>query len=446
MFKERFKLRVRDAKDHILQLYEASATTEKAEEEIDLTGEDLVKQRDEDSVVDPQVEGGDTQEMQSGVYADAEEGPSDEYKYDEEQAVARDRCRCAAYDGREAKVKALRSDMKGAKQQVGLAYSQNNFITMLSDGVLLAISLGGLAATVLLLLSFAGFFAGTKKVAHEDQAEVVRGGERGGLAALRKRKDRKKRNAEREEPADPAEAVDPAQNEAMEAAEDEEGPVEPRAMTKKELQKELKRREREELRQFDQQQREERQRIVEEKEAVYQKKHKEEAKIEAALEEQERKLKEEKERKEKEEFDQWKDMFTIEEQGTKLVEDSEESQTLLQQFVDYVKSHKVVLLEDLASEFNLATQEAIDRVESLQKSNRLTGIVDDRGKFIYITEEEMDKVAKFIQRRGRLGFSELSKECNKLIRLDGEADQNKTSSLDWLNSEEQPEEAADLST
>ncbi|KAG3113838.1 hypothetical protein PI125_g6987 [Phytophthora idaei] len=133
MFKERFKLRVRDAKDHILQLYEASATTEKAEEEIDLTGEDLVKQRDEDSVVDPQVEGGDTQEMQSGVYADAEEGPSDEYKYDEEQAVARDRCRCAAYDGREAKVKALRSDMKGAKQQVGLAYSQYVNMSELRD-------------------------------------------------------------------------------------------------------------------------------------------------------------------------------------------------------------------------------------------------------------------------------------------------------------------------
>ncbi|KAG2776496.1 hypothetical protein PC129_g7737 [Phytophthora cactorum] len=123
MFKGRFKLRVRDEKGRILQLYEASATTEKAEEEIDLTGEDLVKQRDEDSVVDPQVEGGDTQEMQSGVYADAEEGPSDEYKDDEEQAVAQDRCRCAVYDGREAKVKALHSDMKGAKQQAGLAYS-----------------------------------------------------------------------------------------------------------------------------------------------------------------------------------------------------------------------------------------------------------------------------------------------------------------------------------
>ncbi|GMF45944.1 unnamed protein product [Phytophthora fragariaefolia] len=270
-----------------------------------------------------------------------------------------------------------------------------------------------------------------------DQAEPVRG-DRGGLAALRKRKDKKKRNAEQQE------AAEPEPNEPQEA---EDVPVEPRAMTKKELQKELKRREREELRRFDQQQREERQRIAEEKEAAYLKKREEEAKIEQALEEQERKLKEEKEKKEKEEFEQWKDMFTVEEQGTKLAEDNEESQMLLQKFVDYIKSHKVVLLEDLASEFNLSTQEAIDRVESLQALNRLTGIVDDRGKFIYITEEEMDKVAKFIQRRGRLSFAELSKECNKLIRLDGEADKNATSSLDWLNSDEQPEEAvADLST
>ncbi|OWZ23440.1 hypothetical protein PHMEG_0001688 [Phytophthora megakarya] len=324
-----------------------------------------------------------------------------------------------------------------------IAIAEKSLSPLFSGSANTVISLGGLAATVLLVLFVAGFFSGTKKVA-DDPAEVLRGGERGGLAALRKRKDRKKRNAEREDAAAPAEVVAPDQNEAVDA---EGGPVEPRAMTKKELQKELKRREREELRQFDQQQREERQRISDEKEAAYQKKREEEAKIEQALEEQERKLKEEKERKEKEEFDQWKDMFSIEEQGTKLEEDCEESQMLLQQFVDYVKSHKVVLLEDLASEFNLATQDAIERVESLQASNRLTGIVDDRGKFIYITEEEMDKVAKFIQRRGRLGFAELSKECNKLIRLDGEAAKNVTSSLDWLNNEDQSEGAvADLST
>ncbi|CEG39610.1 Uncharacterized conserved protein [Plasmopara halstedii] len=304
---------------------------------------------------------------------------------------------------------------------------------MLSDGVLLAISVGGLASTVLLILFLTGFFAGTKKVVHEDQAEGIRR-ERGGLAALRKRKDRKKRNIEREEDVAPIVPVPPPQNDDVDAGGDTaEELVEPRAMTKKELQKELKRREREELRQFDQQQRESRQRIAEEKEAAYQKKREEENKREAAFEEQERKLKEEKEKKEKEEFDQWKQMFTIEEKGSKLAEDSEENQTLLQEFIDYVKSHKVVLLEDLAAKFNLTTQEAIDRIETLQTVNRLTGIVDDRGKFIYITEKEMDTVVKFIERRGRLGFAELAKECNKIIRLDGEVKQETSNSLDWLN-------------
>lgn len=104
-----------------------------------------------------------------------------------------------------------------------------------------------------------------------------------------------------------------------------------------------------------------------------------------------------------------------------------------------------MLLEDLATEFNLATRDAIQRVEALQESNRLTGIVDDRGKFIFITDEEMDKVAKFIQRRGRLGIAELAKECNKLIRLDAQEDESKpaASTLDWLNSDE-PAPQADL--
>ncbi|KAI9908062.1 hypothetical protein PsorP6_004443 [Peronosclerospora sorghi] len=40
----------------------------------------------------------------------------------------------------------------------------------------------------------------------------------------------------------------------------------------------------------------------------------------------------------------------IEEQGTEVTEDSEANRLLLQQFVDYVKLHKVVLIH-LASEF-----------------------------------------------------------------------------------------------
>ncbi|KAI9913983.1 hypothetical protein PsorP6_006644 [Peronosclerospora sorghi] len=314
-------------------------------------------------------------------------------------------------------------------------------VPVLSDGLLLLIALGGLATTVLSVLFVAGFFSTTKTVAHEEDhtEETVRGEARGALAALRRRKDRRKRTAEQGQGTAPdVDAPAPARNDVAEtAARDEnEGPVEPKMMTKKELHKAQRRREREELREWDHQQRLARQRLAEEQERAYQMKRQEEAKLEQAMEEEERKLQQERERKEQEELEQWKDMFTIEEQGTQVTEDSEASQLLLQEFVDYIKLHKVVLLEDLAAEFQMATKDTIDRVQSLQRSNRLTGIMDDRGKFIYITEAEMDKVAHFIQRRGRLGFAELAKECNKLIQLRGGAGNDPTSSLDWLHGDD----------
>lgn len=169
---------------------------------------------------------------------------------------------------------------------------------------------------------------------------------------------------------------------------------------------------------------------------IYQKKREDEERFEQEKEEQERRLQLEREQQEQAEFDKWKDMFSIEQEGSKMAEDSEESQSLLQQFVDHIKTHKVILLEDLAAEFNLTTQDAIQRVEALQEADRITGIIDDRGKFIYVTEEEMDKVAKFIQRKGRLGLAELSRECNKLIRLEGE-NASANDSVDWLTELEQ---------
>ena len=57
------------------------------------------------------------------------------------------------------------------------------------------------------------------------------------------------------------------------------------------------------------------------------------------------------------------------------------------------QKHKVVILEDLAARFRLPAQEAINRVENLEKVGRITGVIDDRGKFIYIETEEMEKVS-----------------------------------------------------
>lgn len=75
------------------------------------------------------------------------------------------------------------------------------------------------------------------------------------------------------------------------------------------------------------------------------------------------------------------------------------------------------MLEDLAAEFKLKTQAAIDRITDLQASGELTGVIDDRGKFIYISQKELEDVAKFIKQRGRVSIIDLAESSNDLINL-----------------------------
>lgn len=133
------------------------------------------------------------------------------------------------------------------------------------------------------------------------------------------------------------------------------------------------------------------------------------------LAEEERKRKEEQERKEHEEYLLLKEQFTVEEEG--VGETVEESESLLEEFISYIKEKKVVLLEDLAFQFGLRTQDAINRLQTLQEMERVTGVTDDRGKFIYISPEELEAVAKFIKQRGRVTISELAESSNTLVNL-----------------------------
>ena len=49
--------------------------------------------------------------------------------------------------------------------------------------------------------------------------------------------------------------------------------------------------------------------------------------------------------------------------------------------------------------------------------SRLTGVVDDRGKFIYISQEELEAVASFIKLQGRVSIQDLATASGSLIRL-----------------------------
>jgi len=51
----------------------------------------------------------------------------------------------------------------------------------------------------------------------------------------------------------------------------------------------------------------------------------------------------------------------------------------------------------------------------------MNGVRDDRGKYIYITKEEMENVANFIKRRGRVHIEDIVRESNRLIDLTSES-------------------------
>nr|CAG4649892.1 EOG090X0N9E [Scapholeberis mucronata]SVE94044.1 EOG090X0N9E [Scapholeberis mucronata] len=141
-----------------------------------------------------------------------------------------------------------------------------------------------------------------------------------------------------------------------------------------------------------------------------------EEKQEKEREEQLKKEAEEKIRKEHEEYLKMKAAFSIEEQGFEAEEDAAQ-ENLLQKFVEYVKETKIVFLEELAAQFQLKTQDAIDRLHKLVEEDVLTGVIDDRGKFIYISHEEMEAVGKFIRQRGRVSLADLAENSNQLIHL-----------------------------
>ncbi|KAI4479525.1 hypothetical protein M0804_010922 [Polistes exclamans] len=142
------------------------------------------------------------------------------------------------------------------------------------------------------------------------------------------------------------------------------------------------------------------------------KQREEEQDEEKRQEEEARKLRELKEKQEQEEYLKMKEMFSVEEEGFQ-----EDQNILLDDIKEYVKLKKVVYMEDVAAHFSLKTAFVVDKILEWQKSGELTGVIDDQGKFIYITESELDAVVKFIKQRGRVSISELSEHSNTLINI-----------------------------
>ncbi|XP_049725242.1 DDRGK domain-containing protein 1 [Loxodonta africana] len=215
--------------------------------------------------------------------------------------------------------------------------------------------------------------------------------------------------------------VDEYEEEAVIPAQEEEGiekPVETHVSGKigaKKLRKLEEKQARKAQREAKEAEREERKRLESQREAEWRKEEERLRLEEEQKEEEERKAREEQAQREHEEYLKLKEAFVVEEEGVGESMTEEQSHSFLTEFVNYIKQSKVVLLEDLASQVGLRTQDTINRIQDLLAEGTLTGVIDDRGKFIYITPEELAAVANFIRQRGRVSITELAQASNSLI-------------------------------
>jgi hypothetical protein len=54
----------------------------------------------------------------------------------------------------------------------------------------------------------------------------------------------------------------------------------------------------------------------------------------------------------------------------------------------------------------------------LEKEGMIQGVLDDRGKYIYVTDDEFKAISSFIRRKGRVTVQEIVGECNRVINHD----------------------------
>ncbi|XP_074642556.1 DDRGK domain-containing protein 1-like [Tubulanus polymorphus] len=244
-----------------------------------------------------------------------------------------------------------------------------------------------------------------------DVAPAVAAARRAGGARARQRLRRPQRNVNEEEDMDDEDGEDGPLPYELDI-DDTEGKI-----GAKKLRKIQEKAEKKAMREQVERDREERKKREAEFEKLRKEKEEQEKAEEALREAEEKKRKEEEEKRAHEEYLKMKEAFTVDEEGVDVENLDADPESLLQEFIDYIKQMKVVMLEDLAAHFKIKTQDCIERVQSLQEEGRLTGVIDDRGKFIYITMEELEAVAKFIKQRGRVSITELAESSNKLIDL-----------------------------
>ncbi|CAG9461182.1 unnamed protein product [Pedinophyceae sp. YPF-701] len=123
-----------------------------------------------------------------------------------------------------------------------------------------------------------------------------------------------------------------------------------------------------------------------------------------------------KERQEQQKAARWAAKIRTQEAG-EGVPAGGQSPTTLDKFLHCIREGKVVRLEDLAARFQISVEQTIAWIRDLEGAGRLTGVMDDRGKYVYVSPAECKAVAKFIMDKGRVTMEDIAKQTTAAVGL-----------------------------
>ncbi|KAH3743755.1 DDRGK domain-containing protein 1 [Pelomyxa schiedti] len=133
-------------------------------------------------------------------------------------------------------------------------------------------------------------------------------------------------------------------------------------------------------------------------------------------EEEEAKIKKERTEREEAEYSKWKGGIELESSGSKQ-SDASRFKRRVTEFIQYFQRQKVTAIEDAACEFRVKPLDVVEMLNELEEEGKLFGLLDESGKFINLTMDEMKSFCAYITRRGRVSLSDLTRETNRTIKL-----------------------------
>ncbi|SCM22414.1 conserved Plasmodium protein, unknown function [Plasmodium berghei] len=111
----------------------------------------------------------------------------------------------------------------------------------------------------------------------------------------------------------------------------------------------------------------------------------------------------------------------------KYEEDWLSSDVLLSCFLNFIKLKKYVNIAELSVKFQTTTEDIREKLEELETLDMINGVLDEKGNYIYLSQDEINKLCLEIQTNGEVDTHEdFVNICNKIISLSiNEADMKK---------------------